>query len=252
MILAGKLALVTGAGRGIGLACARALAGLGATVVVTGRNEAALAAVATELRGHAVVADLADRTATDRMLAEVEAIGRVDVLVNNAGVAESRSLAATDDAMWDRIMEVDATAPFRITRALAPAMALAGWGRVITIASNAGLTGYGYSAAYCAAKHAVVGFTRALAVDLARTGVTINAVCPGWVETDLASDAVARIQRTTGRTPEASREVLVGMTPQRRMLDVAEVAHAVAMLCDHNARGIHGQTIVIDGGQVMK
>jgi NAD(P)-dependent dehydrogenase (short-subunit alcohol dehydrogenase family) len=177
---------------------------------------------------------------------------RLDILVNNAGIAESALLADVDDAMWDRIMELDATAPFRLTRALVPAMVKAGWGRVITIASNAGLTGYGYSAAYCAAKHAVVGMTRALAVDLGRTGVTINAVCPGWVDTDMAAEAVARISGKTGRDEAAARAALTSMTPQRRLIEPAEVAHAVTMLCSDDARGIHGQTIVIDGGQVLK
>ena len=250
--LDGKLALVTGGGRGIGLACARGLAAAGARVVVTGRRAAELEAVAAELGGVALVADLASRSATDALVAAIAAHGRVDILVNNAGIAESAPLAAVDDAMWDRILELDATAPFRLTRALVPAMVAAGWGRVITIASNAGLTGYGYSAAYCAAKHAVVGMTRALAVDLGRTGVTINAVCPGWVDTDMAADAVARIAGKTGRDADSARAALTQMSPQRRLIAPAEVAHAVTMLCSEDARGIHGQTIVIDGGQVLK
>ena len=252
MDLKGKRALVTGGGRGIGAAVARALAARGAEVVITGRSRAHLDEVAGSIGGRAMVCDLGDRAATDAMLAALASIGRVDVLVNNAGIAESAPLAAIDDAMWDRIMELDATAPFRLTRALAPAMIAAGWGRLITIASNAGLTGYGYSAAYCAAKHAVVGLTRALAVDLGRTGVTINAVCPGWVDTDMAAAAVARIAGKTGRDADSARGALTGMSPQRRLIAPAEVAHAVTMLCSEGARGIHGQTIVIDGGQVLK
>ena len=130
--------------------------------------------------------------------------------------------------MWDRIMELDATSPFRVTRALVPAMIKAGWGRVINIASNAGVSGYGYTAAYCAAKHAMVGFTRALAIDLARTNVTINAICPGWVETALADEAVARIAEKTGRSLEEAKKTLEVMSPQRRMIKPDEVAHAVA------------------------
>jgi 3-hydroxybutyrate dehydrogenase len=252
MDLTGKRALVTGGGRGIGAAVARSLAGHGADVIVTGRSRPHLDEIADEIGGMALVCDLADRAATDALVAELAAIGRVDVLVNNAGVAESASLADTSDAMWDRIMELDATAPFRLTRALAPAMIEAGWGRVVTIASNAGLTGYGYTAAYCAAKHAVVGMTRALAIDLGRTGVTINAVCPGWVDTDMAAEAIARIAGKTGRDADASRAALTGMSPQKRLIAPAEVAHAVVMLCAEDARGIHGQTIVIDGGQVLK
>jgi 3-hydroxybutyrate dehydrogenase len=193
--------------------------------------------------------DLTDRAATDEMLAST---GHVDVLVNNAGVAESAPLERTDDALWDRIMELDVTAAFRITRALAPAMIKAGFGRIINIASNAGVSGYGYSVAYCAAKHAMVGMTRALAIDLARTGVTINALCPGWVETQMAEEAVTRIAAKTGRSLDEARTQLAQMSPQRRMITPEEVAHAALALCGHGARGIHGQTIVIDGGAVMK
>ena len=248
-ILAGRRALITGGGRGIGAAIARALASAGASVVVCGRTRASIDAVARELGGTALELDLMDRPATDRTLAD---LGRVDVLVNNAGAAESAALERTTDALWDRIMELDATAPFRVTRALVPAMVKAGWGRVINIASNAGVSGYGYTAAYCAAKHAMVGMTRALAIDLARTGVTINALCPGWVETDMSATAVQRIADKTGRSLDEARASLANMSPQRRMIEPAEVAHTALMLCAHEARGIHGQTIVIDGGAVLK
>ena len=154
--------------------------------------------------------------------------------------------------MWDRILELDATAPYRLTRALAPAMVAAGWGRIVNVASNAGVSGYGYTSAYCAAKHAMVGLTRSLAIDLARTGVTINALCPGWVETQLAEEAVTRIAAKTGRSVDEARTQLAHMSPQRRMITPDEVAHAALALCAHGARGIHGQTIVIDGGAVMK
>jgi 3-hydroxybutyrate dehydrogenase len=252
MELAGKLALVTGGGRGIGAVIARRLAGAGMRVVVTGRDRASIGAVAAEVGGHALAVDLTDRADTDRMLAELAAIGRVDVLVNNAGAAESAPLEKTSDAMWDRILELDATAPFRLARALVPAMVAAGWGRVVNIASNAGVSGYGYTAAYCAAKHAMVGWTRSLAIDLGRTGVTINAICPGWVDTDMAGAAIERIAAKTGRSRDEARASLTGMTPQRRLIDPAEVAHAALTLCAHEARGIHGQTIVIDGGAVLK
>ena len=247
--LAGKRALVTGGGRGIGAACARALAGAGAQVIVCGRTRGELEAVARELGGTAIACDLGDRAATDRLAAEV---GKIDVLVNNAGVAESAALDRTSDEMWDRILELDATAPFRLVRALAPAMIAAGWGRIVNIASNAGVSGYGYTAAYCAAKHAMVGFTRALAIDLARTGVTINALCPGWVRTNMSDEAVARIAAKTGRSLEIARASLESMSPQKRMIEPEEVAHAALMLCADAARGIHGQTIVIDGGAILK
>ncbi len=248
--LAGKLALVTGGGRGIGAACARSLAAAGAKVIVTGRTQADLDAVAKEIGGIAIVCDVADRASTDRMLKELP--GRIDVLVNNAGIAESAPLDRTSDELWDRILEIDATAPFRLVRALVPPMVKAGWGRVVNIASNAGVSGYGYSAAYCAAKHAMVGFTRALAIDLARTGVTINALCPGWVRTQMSDEAVSRIAKKTGRSLDDARATLEVMSPQRRMIEPEEVAHAAVMLCADASRGIHGQTIVIDGGASLK
>jgi NAD(P)-dependent dehydrogenase (short-subunit alcohol dehydrogenase family) len=248
-ILAGKLALVTGGGRGIGAAIARALASAGARVVVCGRTKPALDVIAREIGGVALRLDLSDRAATDEVLASV---GHVDVLVNNAGVAESASLERTTDELWDRILELDVTAPLRVTRALVPSMIKAKWGRVINIASNAGVSGYGYSTAYCAAKHAMVGMTRALAIDLARTGVTINALCPGWVETQMVEEAVTRIAAKTGRSEDEARTSLAAMSPQRRMITPDEVAHAALMLCGEGARGIHGQTLVIDGGAVLK
>jgi 3-hydroxybutyrate dehydrogenase len=251
-LLGGKLALVTGGGRGIGAACARSLAGAGARVVVCGRTAAEIEVVAKEIGGEAVTVDLLDRKSTDRMLEQVAQLGRVDVLVNNAGVAESASLEKTSDEMWDRIVELDATAPFRVARALVPAMVKVGWGRVVNIASNAGVSGYGYTAAYCAAKHAMVGFTRALAIDLARTGVTINALCPGWVHTKMSDEAIERIAVKTGRTVAEARGQLEAMSPQKRMIQPEEVAHAALMLCANDARGIHGQTIVIDGGAILK
>lgn len=248
-ILEGKLALVTGGGRGIGAAIARALAEAGARVIVCGRNKADLDTVAKEIGGVAMQVDLLDRKATDAAMASA---GHVDVLVNNAGIAESASLERTSDEMWDRIMELDATSPFRVTRVFVPGMIKAGWGRIVNVASNAGVSGYGYTAAYCAAKHAMVGMTRALAIDLARTGVTINALCPGWVETNMVDEAVTRIAQKTGRSLDEARTSLASMSPQRRLISPSEVAHAALMLCAHDARGIHGQTIVIDGGAILK
>lgn len=249
MSLAGKRAVVTGGGRGIGEAIARRLAADGADVVVTGRTRAEIEAVASAVGGTARRVDLTDRADTDAFLAEV---GDVDVLINNAGIAVSAPLSKVDDETWDRIIEVNATAPFRLCRALVPGMIERGWGRVINIASNAGISGYQYSAAYCASKHALVGLTRALAIDLGRTGVTINAICPGWVETKMATDAVDRIAGKTGRSPADARKALERMSPQNRMIEPAEVAFAVAALIPDEARGIHGQTIVVDGGAVLK
>lgn len=256
MELGKRRALVTGGGRGIGKAIAKELAAAGAEVSITGRSSDELAEVAAATGGKAFRADLASRAEADALLAQLAADaaerGPIQILVNNAGISDSAPLDKTSDEMWDRIMEINATAPFRLTRALLPAMVKSGWGRIINIASNAGLTGYGYTAAYCASKHALVGMTRSLALDVARSGVTVNAVCPGWVETQMVSDATARISKKTGRSEEEATSLLTAMTPQRRLIEPSEVAFAVRALCAEGARGIHGQTIVIDGGAVMK
>ena len=252
MDLAGKTALVTGGGRGIGRGIALALAERGARVVVTGRTASELGAVAAETGGDAVVVDLADRAALGRAVGGVAAShGRVDILINNAGVATAAPLARSGDDDWDQAFAVNVTAPFLLARALVPSMVEAGWGRVVTVASNAGLTGYAYTAAYGASKHAVVGLTRALAVELARTGVTVNAVCPGFVDTRMSAEAAARIALTTGRSQDEARQALAQMSPQRRLMTVGEVVHLVLSLLPDEARGVNGQSIALDGGQVM-
>ena len=252
MWLDGRTALVTGGGRGIGAAVARRLAGAGAHVVLWGRTAAELDAVAAEVGGVAIVCDLADRAATDRALARTAEVGTIDILVNNAGLALSAPLARITDEDWDRLLEVNSTAAFRLCRALVPAMVERGWGRVINLASNAGVSGYRYTAAYCASKHAMVGMTRALAVELATTGVTVNAVCPGWVATRMVSEAVARIAGKTGRSQEQARTALAEMSPQHRILSADEVAAMVEYLCRDEAQAVHGQAMLIDGGQVLK
>jgi NAD(P)-dependent dehydrogenase (short-subunit alcohol dehydrogenase family) len=252
MPLAGKTALVTGGGRGIGRAIAERLFALGARIVVSGRTAAEIDAVAAALGGLAICMDMADRASIRAGLEALrERVGRIDVLVNNAGVADSAPFERTSDDLWDRTMAVNVHAAFALCRGLIPPMIEAGYGRVINVASNAGLTGYAYSTAYCASKHAMIGMTRAIALEIARSSVTINAVCPGWVETKMLDEAIARIAATTGRGEESARRTLEGMSPQRRMVTPAEVAHVVAMLCAEESRSIHGQAIPIDGGQVM-
>jgi NAD(P)-dependent dehydrogenase (short-subunit alcohol dehydrogenase family) len=252
MSLEGRTALITGGGRGIGRAIAERLAREGARVVVAGRTRAEIEAVAGALGGRALPLDVADRGSIAAALGTLGANGmRVDVLVNNAGAAESAPLQRTSDELWDRMMTVNTAGAFTLCRALVPPMIAAGWGRVVNVASNAGLTGYAYSAAYCAAKHALVGMTRALAMELSRTPVTVNAVCPGFVKTRLADEAVERIVQRTGRTEAEARHSLEAMSPQRRMVEPDEVAQVVAMLCAEAARSVNGQAIPVDGGQVM-
>lgn len=252
MFLAGKTALITGGGRGIGRALATHLTALGARVVVAGRTVSELEETAHAVGGLALPMDAASRASVQAALVDLAArAGRIDILVNNAGVAESAPFDRTTDAMWDGMMAVNAGSAFALCRALIPPMIAAGWGRVINIASNAGLTGYAYSSAYCASKHAMIGMTRAIALEIARSNVTINSVCPGWVNTKMADEAVQRIADKTGRGAEQARRGLEGMSPQRRMVEPEEVAHVVAMLCSDEARSIHGQSIPVDGGQVM-
>jgi 3-hydroxybutyrate dehydrogenase len=248
----GRVALVTGASRGIGEAVARRLAREGLRVALMGRDQAALDQLAAALSTRAFACDLTDQVAVAEQLSRVEReLGPVDVLVNNAGVAESAPLELTDDALIERTFAVNVWPVMRLCRALVPPMAKRGWGRVINVASNAGLTGYAYTSAYCASKHAVVGFTRALAAELARSGVTVNAVCPGFVDTEMTVKAVERIVAKTGRSAEDARRALEAQSPQRRLMTVDEVAHAVFALVPHEARGIHGQAIALDGGQVI-
>lgn len=250
-MLQGKTALVTGGGRGIGRAIAERLAREGAKVVVSGRTTAEIDEVARELGGRALRMDVADRASVRAALAELDAAQiEVDVLVNNAGIAESAPFDRTSDELWDRTMAVNVTGAFALARALVPKMIARGWGRVVNVASNAGLVGYAYTVAYCASKHAMIGMTRALAMEIAKTGVTVNAVCPGWVNTQMTVEAVARIAKATKRDEAAAKRTLEKMSPQDRLIEPEEVAHVVAMLAADASRGVHGQAIVIDGGQV--
>ncbi len=243
-----RTALVTGGSRGIGAAIARRLAPT-FDVVITGRHADTLAAVGDPLGARCVVMDAADRAS---IAAAIERIGPVDVLVNNAGVAIGAPIHRTDDATYDRLMQINVHTPYALCRALLPGMAARRWGRVVNIASLAGLTGQAYTSAYCTSKHALVGMTRALALEVATKGVTVNAVCPGWVETDMAREAVDRIAATTKLSPDQARAQLEGASPQGRMVTADEVAALVAMLCSDDAAAIHGQAIPVDGGTVMK
>ncbi len=239
-MLAGRVALVTGGGSGIGAACAAALSAAGARVFVLGRRPGPLHAVVS--RGEAHGAILADVNA-------LPALPACDLLVNAAGIAESAAFLASDDALFERMFRVNVLGSAATTRALLPGMAAQGFGRVVNIASTAALKGYPYVAAYTASKHALLGLTRALAQEFSRAGVTINAVCPGFTETQIVADSIARIVARTGRTEAEARAELARHNPQKRLVQPAEVAAAVLALCLPGSGAINGQAIAVDGGE---
>ncbi len=249
--LSGRHALITGGGRGIGAAVADALAGLGADLTLVGRDAAVLEAKAAGIPGVSVTAIVGDVNDEESMAAAFERAGPVSILINNAGIAESAPFARIDDGHWERTIATNLTGTFRCTRIAYPAMAKAGWGRIVNIASTAGLKGYAYTVAYCASKHGVVGLTRALAMEAARTGVTVNAVCPSFTDTDMATRAIANIVAKTGRGEDEALKELASINPQGRLVLPEEVAETVAWLCLPSSAAITGQAIAIAGGEVQ-
>jgi NAD(P)-dependent dehydrogenase (short-subunit alcohol dehydrogenase family) len=255
--LADRIAIVTGGGRGIGRAAAIALAHAGVDLAVVARSADEIAETADQVRrlgrrADALVCDVTRRGDIDETLRKaLTSLGEPSILVNNAGIAAGAKLADTTDELWDRTMAVNVTGAFYWTRAVMPLMLKGGWGRVINIASIAARAAAPYMVAYAASKHALLGLTRAVASEVASRGVTVNAICPGYVDTPMTEGSIENIHTRTGRTPEQARKILEGFSPQGRLMTADEVASVAAFLCTDEARGINGQGIVLDGGGVQ-
>ena len=256
--LAGRHAVVTGGGRGIGAAIAEELARLGADLTLMGRDagvveqHAASVAGRFGVRATSVRCDVADEASVSVAFAIArERLGDPSVLVNNAGQAESARFGDTTSAQWERMLAVNLTGTFLCTQQALPAMLAARAGRVVNVASVAGLRGYKTMTAYCAAKHGVVGLTRALALETAKHGVTVNAVCPGYTDTAMADAAIRNISESLGKTRDEARAMLERLNPRGTLIEPREVANAVAWLLSPDAGAITGQAIVVAGGEVM-
>jgi NAD(P)-dependent dehydrogenase (short-subunit alcohol dehydrogenase family) len=253
--LTGRHAVVTGAGGGIGAAIAHALATAGMNITLLGRSRGALEKVAARhaaVRTSVQTADVSSAQEVHAALVAARvALGPVAVLVNNAGQALSGGLTKTSDASWQSMIAVNLTGTFNCMRECLPDMLEAGFGRMVNVASSAGLVGYPYVSAYCAAKHGVIGLTRAVALETARGGITVNAICPGYTDTDIVRGAIANISARTGRSESEARAALVEHNPQGRLITPEEVASTVLWLCLPGAESVTGQSIAVAGGEVM-
>jgi NAD(P)-dependent dehydrogenase (short-subunit alcohol dehydrogenase family) len=254
-IFGDRHAVVTGASRGIGRAIAAALAAEGARVSLLGRDEGRLSQVSRELggtsRANPITVDVAAVSSVHDAFANARGhFGPVHILINSAGQAASAKFADTDPILWNAILGVNLTGTYLCAREALPDMLRLGFGRIINIASVAGLRGAAYIAAYCASKHAVIGLTRALALELATKNITVNAVCPGFTDTHIVKEAIANISSKTGRSEEVALAALVATNPQRRLITPEEVANAALWLCKPGTESVTGQSIVIAGGEV--
>src|SRR5579885_3162094 len=255
--LAGRRAIVTGASRGIGRSIALACAREGGDVALASRNVEELEQLASEIRAlgrKALVlpCDVTDPEHVQAMVAgALEGLGGIDILVNNAGMAGSHKFVGHPDDLWHRTLALNMTSVYYVTKAAVPAMIEQRWGRVITIASIAGKTGPRYTAAYAASKHGVLGLTKAVALELAPYNITVNAVCPGWVDTPMTERTVANIVARTGMSEEQALASLTDMTPQHRLIEPDEVAEMTVFLARESSKGITGQALNVDGGAVM-
>jgi 3-hydroxybutyrate dehydrogenase len=254
--LVGKHAVVTGGATGIGFAIAQALLVQGVKVTITGRTETNLQAAVQQLNDagliQAIVMDVSDSASVSAGFTQaVEHFGTVDILINNAGQASSSPFLKTTEAQWQQMLAVNLTGTFLCSQQVLPAMLAQSWGRIVNVASTAGLKGYAYVAAYAAAKHGVIGLTKSLALEVAQKGVTVNAVCPGYTETDIVRDAIANIMAKTGRSEEQARAELAAGNPQKRLIQPEEVADAVLWLCSPASASQNGQAIAVAGGEVM-
>ena len=259
MKLKNRLALLTGGGRGIGRAIALAYAAEGADVVVAARTVAQVESVAREITNQfpvkalALSCDVSDVGSVEEMFKQAEqSFGRSpDILVNNAGIAESAPITKTDDALWQKHLAINLSGSFYCTRAALPAMIDRSWGRIINIASIAGKTGAPYIAAYSASKHGMLGLTRSTALEVAAKGITANAICPGYVDTEMTTRGVENITKKTGRSADEAMAAIRKMSPQNRLVTSEEVAALALLLASEEGFAINGQAINVDGGSVL-
>ena len=257
MKLENRIALITGGGRGIGRAIALAFARDGARVVLAARTAQQVEETAAEIGDEEialpVVCDVSDVASVQLMFARVSVkFGRgPDILVNNAGIAESAPLVKTDDDLWLRHLAINLSGTFYCTRAAVPSMLDRGWGRIINVASIAGKTGAPYIAAYAASKHGVLGLTRSIALEVAAKGITVNAICPGYVDTEMTTRGIENVTAKTGRSADQALEMIKRMSPQNRLITVEEVAALALLLASEEGRGVNGQAINVDGGSVL-